>query len=113
MTFPCLNSGGDGNFKLRVKEQGDELSLQDGILEVGNFVVSPMVFHLGPGESIDIEVQICFLLVKFFYIICWVWCRLISILTLLETIHQIFSWSVIMDKSTLSPSLVMILPKCM
>ena len=61
LTFPCLNNGGEGNFKLMTleKEEGE-----GDMLCMGVFTISPTSFHLTPGASIELKVHVhvvCFI----------------------------------------------------
>ncbi len=56
ITFPCINNGGEGNFKLVMVDNLQKQDCNDNILILDSFIISPTVFHLLPEASIDIKV---------------------------------------------------------
>ena len=61
LTFPCLNSGGEGNFRLMTREKEG-----GGVLCVGVFTISPTFFHLTPGASIELKVLYMYMAISRF-----------------------------------------------
>ena len=65
LSFHCLNSGGEGNFRIMTQIQKDE---KESTLEIGPFSITPTEFYLGHGDFIDINVSYIFTIITKLFI---------------------------------------------